>query len=228
MTQKLQSDRLVIRRPGPRRTAKPKRDLIIETTVELFRQTHDVRKVSIEDIAAAAKVSPTTIYNQFGSRDSLVEEAARSLLVKIGAMAEQVMKSDLPFDQKLIGVVTGKIALASAASDEVIAKLTSQDKNIAPFIEEMFRKVAWPMWRDFLAEGKCQGFIDPVLDEDVFLEYLDIIRIGFGAKKDILLGWKDNFGKLQQLTNIMFYGFLKKDIDLFGATNCEPTDGLKE
>jgi AcrR family transcriptional regulator len=228
MTQKLQSDRLAIRRSGSKRTAKPKRDLIIETTVELFRQTHDVRKVSIEDIAAAARVSPTTIYNQFGSRDSLVEEATRSLLVKIGAMAEQVMKSDLPFDQKLIGVVTGKIALASAASDEVIAKLTSQDKNIAPFIEAMFRKVAWPMWRDFLAEGKCQGFIDPALDEEVFLEYLDIIRIGFGAKKDLLLGWKDNFGKLQQLTNITFYGFLKKDIDLFGTKNCKPTNGLKE
>jgi AcrR family transcriptional regulator len=198
---------------------RPKRDLIIETTVELFRKTHDVRKVSIEDIAAAAKVSPTTIYNQFGNRDALVEEAARSLLVKIGAMAEQVMKSDLPFDQKLIGVVTGKIALASAASDEVIAKLTSQDKNIAPFIEEMFRKVAWPMWRDFLAEGKCQGFIDPWLDDDVFLEYLDIIRIGFGAKQDLLVSWKDNLAKLRQLTNIAFYGFLKKDIDLFRKGN---------
>jgi AcrR family transcriptional regulator len=207
---------------------RPKRDLIIETTVELFRQTHDVRKVSIEDIAVAAKVSPTTIYNQFGNRDALVEEAARSLLVKIGAMAEQVMKSDLPFDQKLIGMVTGKIALASAASDEVIAKLTSQDKNIAPFIEEMFRKVAWPMWRDFLTEGKCQGFIDSEIDEEVFLEYLDIIRIGFGAKKDLLLGWKDNLGKLRQLTNIAFYGFLKKDIDLFGTKNFQPTNGLKE
>jgi len=55
---------------------KPKREVIIETTVELFRQTHDVRKVSIEDIAAAAKVSATTIYNQFGSREALVAAAA--------------------------------------------------------------------------------------------------------------------------------------------------------
>jgi AcrR family transcriptional regulator len=205
------------------KVARPKRDVIIETTVELFRRTHDVRKVSIEDIALAARVSPTTIYNQFGSRDALVVETAKSLIVKIGVMAQAVMQSDLPFDQKLVGIVTGKIALASAASDEVIAKLLSQDKAIAPFIEEMFRNVAWPMWRGFLAEGKSQGFINPELDEEVFLEYLDIIRIGFGAKKDLLVGWKENLGKLQQLTNIAFYGFLKKDINLFGENSYSQT-----
>lgn len=207
---------------------KPKRELIIETTVELFRRAHDVRKVSIEDIAIAARVSPTTIYNQFGTRDALVTEAAKSLIIRIGVMAQAVMKSDLPFDQKLIGVVTGKIALASAASDEVIAKLVSQDKNIAPFIEEMFRNFAQPLWRDFLAEGKCQGFIDPALDEEVFLEYLDIIRVGFGVKKELLVDWKDNRGKLEQLTKIVFYGFLTKDINLFGTKDCDPTGGLKE
>ncbi len=185
----------------------------------MFRRTHDVRKVSIEDIAAAAKVSPTTIYNQFGSRDALVVEAAKSLMADIGAMAKKVMSSSLPFDQKLIGVVTGKIALSSAANDEVMAKLVSQDKNIAPFIEEMFRTVAWPMWRDFLAEGKRQGYIDTELDVDVFLAYLDIIRAGFGAHKELLVEWKQNMGKLEKLTNIVFYGFLKKDIDLFGKGN---------
>ena len=195
---------------------KPKREVIIETTVELFRQTHDVRKVSIEDIAAAAKVSATTIYNQFGSREALVAAAAKSLIIRIGAMAEEVMRSDLPFDQKLIGIVTGKIALASAASDEVMAKLVSQDKNIAPYIEKMFQDVAWPMWRDFLAEGKSQGYIDPELDVEVFLAYLDIIRAGFGAHKELLVEWKQNMDRLEKLTNLVFYGFLKKDIDLFG------------
>ena len=207
---------------------KPKREIILETTVELFRQTHDVKKVSIEDIAAAAKVSPTTIYNQFGNREALVAAAAKSLVMEIGAMAHQVMKSDLPFDQKLVGVITGKIALTSVASDEVIAKLVSQDKNIAPFIEEMYRNEARPLWRDFLGEGKCQGFIDPALDEEVFMEYLDMILIGFSAKKELLINWKDNLPKLEQLTNIVFYGFLKKNIDLFGTKDCEHPGGLKE
>ena len=187
----------------------------------MFRQARDVRKVSIEDIAVAAKVSPTTIYNQFGSRDALVAAAARSLVLKIGAYARQVMRSSLPFEQKLIGVVTGKISLASAASDEVIAKLVSQDKNIAPFIEEMFRSEARPLWRAFLAEGKDQGYIDQGLDEEVFLEYLDIIRAGFSAKKELLLDWKQNLDKLEKLTNIVFYGFLKKEIDLFGKKECK-------
>ena len=199
---------------------RPKRELIIETTVELFRRAHDVRKVSIDDIATAARVSPTTIYNLFGNREALVVEAAKSLITRIGVMAAEYMRSDLPFDQKLVGIVTGKIALASAASDEVIAKLVSQDKNIAPFIEDMFHEVAWPMWRDFLAEGKCQGFVAPDLDEEVFMTYLDIIRAGFGAHKELIVEWRQNMDTLEKLTNIVFYGFLKKDIDLFGKKEC--------
>ncbi len=200
---------------------RPKRQAILDATVKLFRHAPDVRKVSIEDIAIEARVSPTTIYNQFGSRDTLVVEAAKSLMFRIGAMAEEVMRSDLPFDQKLVGIVTGKIALASAASDEVIAKLVSQDKNIAPFIEEMFRTFARPMWRDFLDEGKSQGFIDPELDADIFLAYLDIIRAGFVAHKELITEWKQNMDRLEKLTNIVFYGFLKKDIDLFGKKECK-------
>ena len=207
---------MAMNRSEPTRQNRDKRQRIIETTVELFRRTHDVRKVSIEDIAAAARVSPTTIYNQFGNREALVAAAAKSLIVAIGAMASQVMTSDLPFDQKLTGLISGKIALTSAASDEIIAKLVSQDKNIAPFIEEMYRGAAKPLWQDLLDEGKRQGFIDPALDEEIFLEYLDIIRIGFSAKKDLLIGWNENLGKLERLTNIVFYGFLKKPIDLFG------------
>lgn len=194
---------------------RPKRQVIIEAALDLFRQAHDVRKVSIEDIAGAARVSPTTIYNQFGNRDALLTEAAKSLITRISRMAEEFILSDLPFDQKLSGIVSGKISLASTASDEVIAKMVSQDKNIAPFIEEMFQTVAWPMWRDFLAEGKRLGYIDPDLDVEVFLAYLDIIRAGFGAHKELVVQWRQNMDKLEKLTNIVFYGFLKKKINLF-------------
>jgi AcrR family transcriptional regulator len=202
---------------------RPKRQVIIETTVELFRQAADVRKVSIEDIAEVACVSPTTIYNQFGTREALVIEAAKSLLINIGAMAGQVMRSDLPFDQKLIGIVTGKISLAGSANNEIMAKLLSQDKNLAPFIDDMFKNQVRPLWRDFLAEGKRQGYIDESLDAEVFLEYLDVIRAGFSARKELLLDWKQNMDKLEKLTNLVFYGFLKKDINLFGkGQSCQP------
>ncbi|APV44975.1 DNA-binding transcriptional regulator, AcrR family [Dehalogenimonas formicexedens] len=213
MTQKLQSGR---GRGG-------KRQVIIETTVDLFRRTHDVRKVSVEDIAAAAKVSPTTIYNQFGSREALVLAAAKSVIAEIGRMAEGFIKSDLPFDQKLASIVAGKITIASAASDEVIAKMLSQDRDIAPFIEELFRNVAWPMWRDFLAEGKAQGYINESLDAEVFLEYLDVLRAGFAAKKELIQNWMQNMDKLKQMTRLAFYGFVKKDIDLFGEVSNTPS-----
>ena len=224
MTGKLQKRRTVAGFSGRR----PKREVIIEITVELFRQTHDVRKVSIEDIASAAKVSPTTIYNQFGTRDSLVVEAAKSLLQEIGHMAAGIMKSDLPFDQKLMGLITGKIAMASGASDEVMAKMVSQDKNIAPFIEKAYREIALPLWRDILVQGKREGFVQPDVDEAAFMEYLDIIRIGFSAKKDLLQNWTQNLELMEKINRLAFYGFLKKDIDLFGNKEADAQNQAKE
>jgi AcrR family transcriptional regulator len=199
----------------------PKRQVIIETTVELFRQAHDVRKVSIEAIAATARVSPTTIYNQFGSREALVVAAAKSLIIDTLERSRAILHSDLLFAQKLAGVISGKLDLASKASDEVVAKVMSQDKSLAPFIEEIFRTEVKPLWLEMLAEGKRQGFIDPSVDGEAFLVYLDVVRAGFAARSDIMRDWKNNMDLIEKLTNLVFYGFLKKDIDLFGKKRCK-------
>ncbi|PVV83716.1 hypothetical protein DD509_05660 [Dehalogenimonas alkenigignens] len=195
---------------------RPKRELIIETTVELFRQAHDVRKVSIGDIAQAASVSPTTVYNQFGSRDALIGEAARSLILDTVAFARSVLKSDLPFARKLTGLISGKISRASQAPDEVVAKIISQDRDIAPFIEELFRREVKPLWIELLEEGKRQGYIDASVDPDAFTVYLDVLRAGYAALPELARDWKSNMDLIEQLTRLTFYGFLTKEIDLFG------------
>jgi AcrR family transcriptional regulator len=62
-------------------TVKPtKRQKIISSAVSLFRSTHDVKKVSLEIIAEEARVSPTTIYNYFGNRETLVYEVIKELV----------------------------------------------------------------------------------------------------------------------------------------------------
>lgn len=202
-------------------TIKPRRQRILDTTITLFRLTHDVRKVSVEDIATLARVSPTTIYNQFGTREALVIEAAKSLIVDIVAYSREVLRSDLPFAQKITGVISGKIDMVSRAKDEVVTKIMSQDKSIAPFIEELFRAEVKPLWSEMLADGKRQGYIDPSVDDEVFLIYMDIIRAGFAARPDLMRDWKKNMDTIEKLASFISYGFLKKDIDLFGKKECK-------
>ena len=193
-----------------------KRERILAAARSLFQRTHDVKRVSLEAIAREAGVSPTTIYNQFGTRETLVDEVAKSLLHEILEMARSFIHSDLPFPQKLTQIIAGKLDIASQVHSEILTKLVSQDKTMTAFVEEAYGTEIQPLWREMLADGKRQGYIDPALDDEALLAYLDIIRTGYSARSELLENLNRNMGLLEQLTRIMFYGFLKKEIDLFG------------
>ena len=194
-----------------------KKEIIIRAATELFQKSHRLGKVSVEEIAAHARVSPTTIYNQFGTRDRLVEEVARRLVLAIIDRSREFLHSPLPFARKLQAMISGKIALTSKADDEIIDKMVSQDPNMARFIEDVYRKELVPIWHDFFADGKAQGYIAPDLDEEVFVVYLDILRAGFTSRADMLKEWRSNLPLLEKMTRLVFYGFLRKEIDLFGG-----------
>ncbi len=199
-----------------KKVARPdKRQKILTAAVALFRRTYNVKKVSLESIAREARVSPTTIYNYFSTRETLLNEVARALLQEILGMARSFINADLPFPQKLTEIIAGKLDIASQVNSEVLTKLVSQDNSMTAFIEEVYRAEIKPLWLDFIADGKRQGYIDPLLDDSSLILYLDIVRAGLATQPWLTRDLEKNMPLLEQLTRLVFYGFLKKDIDLF-------------
>jgi len=192
-----------------------KHEKILAAALSLFQRTHDVKRVSLEAIAREAGVSPTTIYNQFGTREALVAEVAKALLGEILKMGRSFIKSDLPFPRKLTEIIAGKLDITSQVHGEILTKMVSQDKTMTAFVAEAYRTEIKPLWREMLADGKRQGYIDPTLDDEALIAYFDIIRTGYSARSELLENLSQNMGLLEQLTRIMCYGFLKKEIDLF-------------
>lgn len=192
-----------------------KRQQIINASLSLFQQTHDVKKVSLEDIARQAGVSPATIYNQFGNREALLLEVSKELFNRTLERNRALIRSDLPFDQKIIGVMGGKLDLAARTDGEVIEKILSHDVTMAPFIDQVYQQEIRPLWKEMLADGKRQGYVDPDLDDEALLVYLDVVRAGFASQPELAQNFVDKMELIKQLTHIMFYGFLKKDINLF-------------
>lgn len=171
--------------------------------------------MSLDAIAREAHVSPTTIYNYFGTRKTLVYEVIKELVNANLERNRALIRSELPFPQKLIGIISGKLDIAEKMNSEIIEKLVSQDKKIAPFIDRIFEREIKPLWKDMMADGRKQGYIDPALDYETLLVYLDVLLAGFRTRPELFQGFKQNVGFVKQLTHLMFYGFLKKDIDLF-------------
>jgi TetR/AcrR family transcriptional regulator, cholesterol catabolism regulator len=192
-----------------------KRRKIINTTISLFQQTHDVKKVSLDDIARIARVSPTTIYNNFGNREALVYEVVKALIRENIDKNAALVHSDKPFPQKLAGIINGKMDMVSKLNQEIIDKIVSQDKAIAPFIDKIYENEIKPLWKEILTEGKKQGYIDPSLHDEALLIYLDVMKTGFASRQDLMQDVATKTDLYLTLARIMFYGFLKKDIDLF-------------
>jgi TetR/AcrR family transcriptional regulator, cholesterol catabolism regulator len=193
-----------------------KRKAILAAALKLFSATHNIRKVSLEDIAAEARVSPTTVYNHFHDRDTLVFEVVKELAQSNIARNRAVIRSNIPFAQKLMAVVGGKMDLTEQVNSEIIEKMLGQDKAVGAYVDEIFEKDIKPLWLEMLADGKKQGYIDPALDDDAMLMYLDIMEAGLKAKMEFFKDIKNNIKLIQDLTNMMFYGFLIKKIDFFG------------
>jgi TetR/AcrR family transcriptional regulator, cholesterol catabolism regulator len=192
-----------------------KRSEIIAAALKLFSSTHNVNKVSLEAIAAEAHVSPTTIYNNFQDRDTLVYEVVKELARVNIERNKAIVHSNLPFPQKLISIISGKMDMTDKVNSEIIEKMLGQDKKIGPFIDDIFEHEIKPLWTEIMADGKKQGYVDPTLDEKALVMYLYIMEAGLKSRTEIFKDIKENMGLLANLTHIMFYGFLKKEIDLF-------------
>ncbi len=192
-----------------------KKERILKAAVELFGRSHDARKVSVEEIAREAHVSPTTIYNYFGTREALVVDSARVLMREILKMGIGVLRSDLTFLQKLQAIASGKTDLIGQYSSEVLKKLLGGDKNAAVYSREIYDKEVKPLWREFIASGKKEGYIDPDLSEDALIAYLDVVRAGLAAKPELTANYEQNMPLLKEMSRLVFHGFLKKEVDLF-------------
>ena len=192
---------------------------ILKSAIDLFSRTHDVKRVSLETIAREAHVSPTTIYNYFGTREKLVYEVIKTLLTENLERNRQIVRSNIPFPEKLIGIISGKLDMVSKVNGEILNKLITQDKTIAPFMDEIYENEIKPLLREIISDGKKQGFVDASLDDEVLLVYFDLLRAGYSVKKDALQKFVNNLPLLQQFSHIIYYGFLKKDIDFFRKEN---------
>jgi len=198
-----------------------KRQKILNAAVALFSRAHDARKVSVEEIAAEARVSPTTIYNYFGTREALVVDTAKVLMREILKMSFGVLHSDLPFPQKLQAIVAGKTYLVGQYSREVLGKLLGNDKSTAIYGQQLYESEIKPLWLEFISSGKKEGYIDPSIDDEALLTYLDLLRAGISAKPELATKYQENMPLLLKVSQLMFHGFLKKDIDLFPKPETE-------
>jgi AcrR family transcriptional regulator len=190
-----------------------KRERILAAATHLWQQTHNVNKVSLADIAREAGVSPTTVYNNFGTRDGLVQEVTKHLTREILDKQRAIVKSDLPIPLKMQSILSVKMTNLQGMQAELVAKF-STDPVIGKYLDEVYESEIKQMMATIIEEGKQQGYINPDLPDEVIMLYLDILKTGGIAYANALQRLVSDSRLMAALIRVFYYGLFQKEFDL--------------
>ena len=171
-----------------------------------------MQKVSLADIAQEAGVSQTTVYNNFGTREGLVEEVIKYLMRDTMDKQWAVVRSNLPIPVKIQSIISAKTSTMKDIYTDVLTKLAG-DTSTRQNLENMYQAEMRPMMHEIVEEGKRQGYIRSDMPEEAVMIYLDMLKEGGLANTGQLQHIMDDNRLLTGLTRLIYYGLFQKEFD---------------
>ena len=160
--------------------AQHNREKILRAALKLF-QSRGIRKVSMHDIATGAGLTPATLYNHFGTKETLVHRTLAYYLETTIGQFKEIIDSDLSFIEKFERMLAIKMDAFTNDQTELIQLLASGGDEINRIVNEIYAGGSQQWARDFYEEGKQQGIVNPDLPTETIIMYSEILREGVSA-----------------------------------------------
>jgi AcrR family transcriptional regulator len=167
-----------------RRKEQSKED-IRRAAEELFTQ-FGADKVSINDIALKAGVSQATIYNNFGSKENLVQDYHGTVVKKIAGSLRGIIVMKKSWVDKFQGFLQSWIDIADHY------KLEIQDSRSTASSRQDDTQSSNPVgneiessFREFIQEGKKQGNLSSDLSEEAIITYIKFFQQGISHNPEV-------------------------------------------
>jgi AcrR family transcriptional regulator len=158
-------------RPSGRPRSAKAEKAIVEATLDLIGEGMGVSDLSIEAIAARARVGKTTIYRRWSNKEDLVADALATLKAPLPPPAGASVRADL---------VAYLEAITREARDvraRCIFNLAMNESERYPRLLQRFREVAIEprraMVRAVLVRGMASGELRPDLDMELTIAMLN-------------------------------------------------------
>lgn len=192
---------------GFERRKEQKKESILRAALELFQQ-YGFKKVSINDVASKAGVSPVTIYNHFNSKSGLVRDTLKRLVSDRMDYYKEIINGEGTFPEKMKRIVFAKTEIASQFRGELAAMLFNEDKEINQFYEEILDQGGIKMSLELFEEGKREGYIGKYISEETLIAYLEVLRSGITSSQRLKEAG-DSYPRLvRELNELFLYGIV--------------------
>jgi len=187
----------------------PKREILLKTGKELFWK-FGFKRVTIEEICKEAGVSKMTYYKYFNNKMDLVKTIMDKILQDSLKKYKQILASDIPYPEKVMGMVKLKRDQIETMSSEFFRDyVQSGDPGLLAYLEQVSGESMQIFVDDF---HKAQQNGD--IRKDLKIEFIMVVmnRLIDMAHEDVLLDMYDNPQDLvMEITNFLFYGILNRE-----------------
>lgn len=187
----------------------PKRQQILKTGKELFWK-YGFKRVTIEEVCKEAGVSKMTYYKFFTNKMDLVKTIMDKILQDSLEKYRQILARDIPYPEKVIGMVNLKRDQIETMSSEFFRDyVQSGDPELLAYLEKVSGESMQIFVDDF---HKAQQNGD--IRKDLKIEFIMVVmnRLIDMAHEDVLLDMYDTPQDLvMEITNFLFYGILNRE-----------------
>ncbi|QKG86084.1 TetR/AcrR family transcriptional regulator [Kroppenstedtia pulmonis] len=189
---------------GYERRKQKKMEQILSASIQLFFK-YGFQKVSVNEIAHKANVSPATIYNYFGTKEQLYSDSLIYWLDKQLVQYEDILDSGLSFPEK-----TKEIMLLEARNLNILAdefpKVPSSDfRGVIQMMDTYNEQKVVPFFKKYVALGKQEGYIRKDQTEEMIMRYFTMFQ------NELVRNWEGSNQErttqsMDQLIELFFYG----------------------
>jgi AcrR family transcriptional regulator len=174
-------------------------------------------KVSVNDIARKAGVSQATIYNNFGSKEELVNDYHNIIVKKIASSFRDILVWKKSWVEKLQGIIQSWLDAADQYNIE-IGKLervgvsnTAKGQATAPRPEAISLEIE-NSFREFLKEGREQGNLRADISDEAIITYIRFFQQGIANNLAIHDRMRRDAKLSQDLLSLFIYGINGQNI----------------
>jgi len=184
---------------------KDAKSAILEAAETLFLK-HGFRRVSVEEICRRAGVSRKTFYVYYANKDALTINLLDNMVDTITNEFVELMKSDVPFLDKMAGMMDMKLAVGKKLSMDFITDLFDvSDDVLQYYLQKVDRNLA--LARSFFLQAHEKGDIRRELDIDIVMTLFNY-HTELCGKPEFRAQFKDVASMSTQMIEIILFGIV--------------------
>ena len=191
-------------------SSNPKRDQILQTGKDLFWK-FGFKRVTIEEICKDAGVSKMTYYKFFTNKMDLVKTIMDDLMQASLVRYRQLMDSDRPYPEKVLGLVELKREQTHSMSSEFFKDyIQSGDPELMAYLEKLSKNNLEIFKNDF-HKAQQNGDIRKDLNVEFIMAVLNHLIDWIQHDKSLLELYDEPQELAVELTRFLYYGILDRD-----------------